>query len=199
MIITVTNFKGGSGKSLSSYFIAFSDKINADIYSNDPNGIYQSIFDKYNYIEDINSIDLSKVDKSNNILFDLGGFAANVGNILKKSNVIVVPTLSDVNSIKVCLDSVSEFLSYNKNIIVVETMYKTGSMLEEAIADNFPDEEIPVLKLRYAKIFDNAIRAGKTVDEYIKNDKLKQITYKNSLNDMKDIIEVVNIIGGYDV
>mgnify|MGYP002634515449 CR=1 FL=1 len=192
MVLTVANFKGGSSKSLNSVFIGFSDNINATIYSNDPNGIYHSIFENYIYAENLNKIDLTK----GNIVLDTGGFVDSIGELLSKSDVVLIPTLSDLNSLKVCLDSIAEFREYNKNILVVESMYKDGSMVEEAISENFPDDEIPVLKLRYAKVFDNALREGKTIHEYIRNDKLKQITYKNVLGDIADIIEVVEILGG---
>ena len=69
-----------------------------------------------------------------NILFNLGRCTADISNILKKFNLIVVLLLSDVSSIKMYLDSISEFLSYNKNIIVIETIYKIFFMLE---ANNF--------------------------------------------------------------
>lgn len=193
MILTVCNFKGGVAKTLISSFIGFDDSINATIYTNDSVGIYQQIFpNRYIYADDLNSIDISTGE---NIIFDLGGFGDDIGKLLSQSDVILIPTLSDMNSIKVCLDTVAEIQEYNQNILVVESLYKSGSFLDEAISENF-DSDIPILKLRYSKVFDNALRAEKSVHEFIQGDKLKQITYKNVFGDMRDIIEVVKILGG---
>jgi MinD superfamily P-loop ATPase len=191
-IIAVASGKGGVGKSLISSFIGSHEDIQATIYTNDKNGIYTTIFPlSYIYAKDINSV---KIKEQHNYIFDLGGFSDNVIDLVKTSDVILVPTLSDLNSIKVCLDTIAEIHQINNNILVVESLYKNSSDLDEAISENF-DIDIPLLKLRYSKIFDNALRKEQSIYNFVKGDKLKQITYKNVLQDIEDIVEVINILG----
>ncbi len=197
MILVTAGFKGGISKSLCSVFIGFSDKINAEIYTNDINGLYHEVFEKYNYTDDLKStLDNIKKDKNNkNYVFDLGGFSADIGDLISQADVLLIPSLSDINTIKTTLDTVEELRKYNNNILIVESMYKGDTLLEDAISENFNDD-YPILKLRYSKIFDNALRASQSVHDFVKGDKLKQITYKNVLGDMDDIIEAVSILGG---
>jgi cellulose biosynthesis protein BcsQ len=190
LIATVANFKGGVGKTLISLFIANHPDIKADIYTNDPNGLTHEIFSNYHFKSNLNEIK----EQGGNIIFDSGGFIADISHILKKSDLIIVPTTGDINSLKTSLDAISEYIKYNQNILVVETLSTSNSLVEDAISENFTD--IPILKLRYSKIFDNAIKRDQSIYEFVKGDRLKKVVYRGVLEDVEDIIEAIKILTG---
>ena len=189
MIVTVANFKGGVGKTLVSLFVGAD--LRADIYSNDKQGIIHDIFDFYHHSDNLNGI---KADKQN-IVFDTGGFSDDISKVLTKSDLVIVPTLSDINSIKTTLDSIEEYINYNQNILVIETMQKGNDLIESALSDSFHNSDIPLFKLRYSKAFDNAILEGITVQEHINKDNRNKFIYRGVLDDMKIIHEAIKILG----
>jgi len=176
MIITFFNKKGGVGKTSLAYNVA--RDLNFYLLSNDDSIIESSYENKAMIMEKI------KLIKNQNVVYDLGGFVdMNIVDILKASDIIIVPTIADVNSLKRTINSVKELQAFNKNIIVVGNIIR-GKQLD------FITKYIDIkFSIRESKIFQTSLIERKSINEIVNESNLNAYRYRNIYKDYTNLLK----------
>jgi len=184
MIITLFNKKGGVGKTSLAYNIA--RDLGFYLISNDDSVIEDTYKDKAKVMTKI------KLIENENIVYDLGGFTdRNIVDILKKSDIIIVPTISDINSLKRTVNTIKEIKNFNEKVITVANIVKKNE--EEFIKEYLKID----FKIRESKIFQKSFLELKSISEIVNESNLHKYRYRNIyqeyislLNYLKDLIEL---------
>ncbi len=185
MLITIFNKKGGVGKTSLSFSIA--KDLDYFLLSND-----DSIIEKI-YPNKAKILDKVKIYDDKNVIYDLGGFIdRDINNLFKKSNLNIVPTVLDVNSIKRTINSVMEINEYNKNILIIVNRVKKISISEyENALKHLKELKKDILFLRESKAITNSVHEGQTITElYFKNG-LSKNAYKGIYSDYLKILQYI--------
>jgi cellulose biosynthesis protein BcsQ len=167
------NKKGGVGKTSIAFSIA--KDLKYFLISND-DSVIEEIYPKKAKI-----MPKIRLLEQNNIVYDLGGFIdKNALEIIKKSNLIILPTFLDVNSLKRTINTVKEIESKNKNIIIVinnitnkdlKKYYKAKEKIESL--------GLPVYVLPKSEIIPNSLYLGKSITEQYNENNKNKYTFKN--------------------
>lgn len=188
MNIVVSSQKGGCGKTTISVLMAMHKKIDGYIVTNDDQGLFDKLFpETFVYQEKVKVLK----DADRPVIYDFGGFGdGNLLKVVKKADVVLVPTLSSLIDLKVLIDTVAELLDYNENIIVIHNRSREEGIVEDVISENFGDD-VMVLTLRNSKGIDNAAKKGMSFYDYANRTPLSAVTYGNILGDLEKITDVV--------
>ena len=191
MKVGVYSRKGGVGKS--SISVALSYYLDSvQIISNDFGGS----FHKYDFYEA--QEDPASHEHDGTLVYDFGGYIdANVLDILKECDVVVLPTDEDESGVQELLNSIAQIEELNNNIIVIHNKWaRDETTPEDVLEDNF-GEEYPLFKLRDArKVFRKALNEGLRVGDIIYQDNRSRYVHRNLIADLEAISEAVKIIGG---
>lgn len=183
MNITVFNKKGGTGKTSLSFNLA-KDK-NFFLLSNDDSVIEDIYPEKSKILETLT------IPNGGNIVFDLGGYIdKGIVNVFKESDIVIIPTTLDINSIKRTINTVIEINPYCKDIIIVINRVKKQTL------DKYK-QSIEALKGLGKEIFYinesegmvNSIHLGKTITELHNHNKLSKSQYKNIYKQYNKLLE----------
>ena len=183
MKISIITTDGGAGKTAIAFAIA--KDFEYFLLSND-DSVIESAYPK-----------MAKIMKNpkviNNTVFDFGGFVNDgVIDIIKHSDIVLIPCINDLNSKMKAIKTINELSKYNNNFLVIATRLEAKNDLKEiteAIIDKF--ENIPVLPLRKTKIFKNALEYGLSPLELV--NKSKQFAYasRNIIPEYKEVLKYI--------
>ena len=196
-MITVINFKGGVGKTSISTSLALdlnllystNDKINSNLSI--------EIFKSKNKFIEMNDV----INKENSkIIFDGGGFIdQQIKEILKSSNLIIIPIDFSSNGINTLFNSYNNIKSIsNKDatIIVIINKYKKNNPLNELkkalFKLNIKEEEI--FLLNETSLFEKIIDDEKGILEIINSNNFNKYIYSNFNN---NYVKLLNKIKEY--
>lgn len=177
MIITFFNKKGGVGKTSLSYNVA--RDLDFYLLSNDDSVIAES-YEKAKVLKEI------ELYKGENIIYDLGGFVdKNAIEVLKASDLIVVPTIGDINSLKRTVNTVKELQEFNKKILVIGNIVKPN---DQDFISKFVNAQFFI---RESKVFQNTLIEEKSISDLVQESKFNEYRYRNIY---KDYVEFLNFI-----
>lgn len=192
MLIAVYNHKGGVGKSSLAYSIA--NDLEALYITNDPfNSVVDNIYDKV--IEELND----EIIANNTVIYDGGGFFdETTKDILKHSNLIVVPVEADLNSLKSLGSFLTELQKINNNIIYIlnkientPTAQRDYKAVREHLLEEFNINEEDIFKLPHSRIFKNIFDEEQGIKKLVNSNKINQYTYRNLLPEYESILNRV--------
>lgn len=180
MIITVFNPKGGVGKSPISALI--SKELDYKILTNDDSVNEEYLADKVEYQDKIN------IHNRDNIVIDLGGWIDdNTIQILKSSDVVLVPFNSKPNAVKRTIALINDLKELGISYNLIFTMYESSQEFEKTM-EKFKIENIEVdYKFPKTKLLDTLIEKKLKLSD-IKKDKTLNNWYKNHLSIFKELI-----------
>ena len=180
MIITVYNTKGGVGKSPISALIA--KEMDYKILTNDDSINEDFLSDIVEYQE---KIDIKYRD---NIVVDLGGWIDdNTIQILKASDIVLIPFNSKPNSVKRTIALINDLKQLGINYNLIFTMYEAILEFDRTI-EKFKLEDIEVdYKFPKTKLLDTLIEKNLKLSD-IKKDKSLNNWYKNHITIFKELI-----------
>ncbi|MFK7779869.1 MAG: hypothetical protein QM490_01870 [Candidatus Gracilibacteria bacterium] len=185
--VTFYNKKGGTGKTSIAFNVA--KDLDYFLLSND-----DSVIEKI-YPNKARIMDTLEVIEGENIVYDLGGFITNeIIDVFKASDLIVVPTTLDINSIQRTLNTVYELSEYCNNIIIVinRIQKKTAHKYEQSI-EALKQLDKEMFLLRESEAFVNSLYKGETISEMYKGSPLMRNAYKGV---MEDYIKIIKRIKG---
>lgn len=170
-IASVINKKGGVGKTP----IASTLALDLDYYiiSNDDSTIETLYPDRARVMETPVLID--------NAVYDFGGFAdAGVLNIIKHSDVVVVPCTNTPNAIQRTYQTIREIQPYAKSIVVVVTKTENADDFQEVkshLQKHF--EGIAYFELKKSKAFKHQEETGLSLGQLINENPLAKRAYRD--------------------
>jgi len=184
MIISIWSKKGGVGKTSIAYNLA--RDLGYFLISND-----DSIIEKAypNMSKILDSKYLKLID---NCIYDFGGFVdAHIKDILQKSDLVIVPTNSDLNSFKKTLSTIKELKDLNQNnIIIVANKVEYKDDFDE-IENFFKNQNIKVFELPNSKIFKKSFELQKSINDICNQSKLNAYVYRKICKQYNQIINYI--------
>ena len=183
MRISVITTDGGAGKTAIAFALA--KELNYYLLSNDDSVIEAVYKDMAQITKELPIID--------DAVYDFGGFVdAGVLDIVKHSDIVIVPCINDLNSKMKAIKTISELKKYNNRFLVVATRLENQQDFKEIksdIQEQFKD--IKVLPLRKTKMLKNGLEYGLSPLELIAES--KQIAYagRNFIPEYKEILKYV--------
>lgn len=183
-VITFFNKKGGTGKTSLSFSIA--KDLDYALLSNDDSVIEEIYPNKAKILDTIEIIDHDTV-------YDLGGYVdTNIIKLFKASNIVIVPTLLDVNSIKRTINTVMEVNKYCENIVVVLNRVQDNKIGKYK-------QSIEILKglgklivqIRESEAITNSIHTGQTISELFNSGGLSKSQYAHIFKDYSALLKII--------
>lgn len=160
-IISVVNRKGGAGKTPIAYGLAL--EFDCNLLSNEEN-IVEEFYGDYMIVSD----ELPLITEGQAI-YDFGGFVdSGVLNIIKNSNLVIVPVNNEYDALKKTILTLNEIEKVNKNIIFVATKTDGKKDFNE-IQNALSDYKYPFYELQQTKMFSYLTSTGKTIDDIYKD------------------------------
>ena len=189
MVISVINKKGGVGKTCISSNIA--RDLDLNFLSND-DSVVPLLYKKAKTIKDL--------ELQQNTVYDFGGFIDNgVVNILKNSQIIIIPMLYDNNSIlktSSLLKELGTFIHQDIEIMIVFNQIEKGTNdkefreIESKLYGAFNSKFVNLMfyKIKKSKIWTTSLNDEKSVLEIKNSSKINRYRYRNSLLDYEDLL-----------
>lgn len=180
MIITVFNPKGGVGKSPISALIA--KELDYKIITNDDSTNEDYLPNIVEYQDNIN------IKGRDNIVVDLGGWMdKKTLDLLKVSDVVLIPFNSKPNAIKRTILLIEELKNSNVSYNLIFTMYESIQEFDKTM-EKFKLENIEVdYKFPKTKLLDVLIEKNLKLSD-IKKDKTLNNWFKNHIAIFKELI-----------
>jgi len=183
MRVSVITTDGGAGKTAIAFALA--KELNHYLLSND-DSVIEAVYQ-----------DMAQITKElpiiEDVVYDFGGFVdAGVLDIIKHSDIVIVPCINDLNSKMKAIKTINELKKYNNRFLVVATRLENTQDFKEIksdIQEQFQD--IEVLPLRKTKMLKNGLEYGMSPLELIAES--KQIAYagRNFIPEYKEILKYV--------
>jgi len=189
-IITFFNKKGGTGKTSLSFNLA--KDLDYFLLSNDDSVIEKVYPEKSKIMEEL------EVVRGANIIYDLGGFIEKETiEVFKASDLIIVPTTLDINSIQRTINTVIELNEYNDNIvIVVNRIQKAKANKYKNSLEALAKLDKEILLIRESEAFINSMYKGETVIEQYKSSPLMRNAYKGIVEDYMKLLKTIKEVKG---
>ena len=170
--ITFLNKKGGVGKTSLAFNVA--KDLGFFLISNDDSIIETLYPKKARIVDKIEYID------SADIVYDLGGFVDNNAiEIIKNSNIIFIPTLLDINSIKRTINTVAEIKEFNNEIVLIVNNYTTNDLKKYHTAvDKLKEIGCDIIFIQKSEAIPNSLYMSKTITEQYNASNLNKKSFK---------------------
>lgn len=192
MRITIWSSKGGVGKSsLGLLLHERLEKISKKDWGVITNDIYTDLskLPKNKVLKITTDKDIPIVD--DNIIYDMGGYVSDkLYNVIKNSDLVIIPTIPSVMCLNSHIPSVREVEKINKNIIQV--ISKTKNNFDE-IKDFLISKglDYPVFELRHSLLVSNLFDVSKNIEEQLKDLKVMNPYTKKVLQQIDDIANAI--------
>lgn len=195
MKITVYNMKGSAGKTPIATNIAL-DREYA-LATNEPYNLLDTILSEERLFSLQPDEEFPAFPDEIDVVFDLAGLMsrearASIVSAVSQSDVVLVPIYNELKCIHSGIHTIHELLPYNKNIVVVATklvkrkgeVFKDWSECEDAknikaVVDHAVGQGIPVLPLKFSRVFDTIFEQERSIRQMMEEDGLARYTYRD--------------------
>ena len=195
MKITVYNMKGSAGKTPIATNIAL-DREYA-LATNEPYNLLDTILPEERLFSLQPDEEFPTFPEGIDVVFDLAGLMsrearASIVSAVSQSDVVLVPIYNELKCIHAGIHTIHELLPYNKNIVVVATkllkrkgeVFKDWSDCEDtknikAVVDHAVGQGIPVLPLKFSRVFDTIFEQERSIRQMMEEDALARYTYRD--------------------
>lgn len=194
MKITVYNMKGSAGKTPIATNIAL-DREYA-LATNEPYNLLDAILPEERLFSLQPDEEFPEFPDGIDVVFDLAGLMSrdarpSIVSAVSQSDVVVVPIYNELKCIHAGVHTIRELQPYNKNIVVVATkinkrkgeVFKDWSESEDiknikAVVDHAIGQGIPVLPLKFSRVFDTIFEQERSIRHMMQEDALARYTYR---------------------
>lgn len=179
-VVSIASTKGGVGKTSLAFSLA--KDLNVRYITND----MSVVVTKYKHAKYFPK----KIPLYENTIYDFGGFVDQYSSeILNQSDVIIVPTICDANSIMKSLKLIKEY--QHKTILVFANMIENKKELEfikESIEKYFPN--LTYTHLRRTKLLKNALETGVSASELFNSNNQTQYVYQQAFGEYSKLLRL---------
>ncbi len=184
-VIAVINRKGGLGKT--PIAINTAKATNSIILTNDDDVV--EVVHKNTKVMSLKEISELDFGSLPNTVIDFGGFIeAGTTSIIERCDLVVVPVVNNISSLKRSVNAVDELSQLNKNIIIVATM-TTNKADFENIKKVFKDFNIKAFfELKKTELFNNSLNKGLGIEEYLNSMPILRSAYGKKKNQKTESI-----------
>ena len=181
--ITFLNKKGGVGKTSFAFNVA--KDLDYFLISNDDSVIESLYPEKARIMEKIKYI------PDANIVYDLGGFIdKNSIDVLKNSDIVFIPTLLDINSVKRTINTINEVKEFCEEIVILINNFVVKDLDKYSGAvDALKKEGYDIIFIPKSEAIPNSLYTGKTITEQVNNSKLTARSFKRIYEVYNNILE----------
>lgn len=202
MKITVYSAKGSAGKTPIATNIAL-DKGYA-LATNEIYHIFDSFFPEEKLLPIEPHEEFPIIPDEIDIVFDLAGSISkqspSISSAITQSNLVIVPIYNEIKSLNGGIHTILEVSNFTKNILIIATKLQKQKNdvfnnwnesldfknIEKMVKANvsFP---IPILPLKFSKVFDLIFEKEKSINQIIEDDPLAKYTYRDVAKQFNDI------------
>lgn len=186
-IISIASTKGGVGKTSLAFSLA---KDLGYRYATNDMSVVLTKYKNARYYP-------SKIPLYPDTVYDFGGFDnPHADDILKQSDIILLPTTNDLNSIMKSLIFIKGYRE--KTILVFANMIETPNdavTIREKIHEHFPN--LAFTYLRRTKLLKNALESGMSATELYEMNNHTQHLYRQAYTEYEKILKLFTTDGEY--
>lgn len=186
-IISIASTKGGVGKTSLAFSLA---KDLGYRYATNDMSVVLTKYKNARYYP-------NKIPLYPDTVYDFGGFEnPHADEILRQSDIILLPTTNDLNSIMKSLIFIKAFRE--KTILVFANMIDNSNdaaMIREKIHEHFPN--LAFTYLRRTKLLKNALESGMSATELFESNNHTQHLYKQAYAEYNKILKLFTTDGEY--
>ena len=178
-MITVFNSKGGVGKSSLSYSISVD--LDMPLISNDDSMLLR-------HHKDSQLFEDQEIPIVKGALYDLGGFnSPYIGEILERSDAIIVPVSIDYNSIKRGVQILQKY-KHKKTILIANMIENIEDFeyIKDVVRRDFDSLVFPLQK---SIIFRRSLESGMSVKELVYENGLSRYSYRKFYKQYDTILQ----------
>jgi len=179
-IISVASTKGGVGKTSLAFSLAKDLRYR---YATNDMSVVLTKYKNARYYP-------NKIPLYPDTVYDFGGFEnPHANEILRESDIIILPTTNDLNSIMKSLVFIKAFRE--KTILVFANMLENPNdaiMIKEKIHEHFPN--LAFTYLRRTKLLKNALESGMSATELYESNNHTQHLYKQAYSEYSKILNL---------
>jgi len=195
MNITITNFKGGVGKSLLAHQLITCFGFNG--VEIDPYGSLQNRLPDRVIRVDISEKNLPKIE--NNTVFDFGGFDdIKLDLAIKQSNLVIIPFIPTLESVQGTVDTLNRVKEFDVPVLMVANMVQKSEDVNDAkfVFEEVLGFETEIYQIPISIALQTAINENKAITELANQKGIRAYAYKKA---SKIITNLMDIIRGYEI
>ena len=192
MSIVVYSIKGGLGKTTLS--VQISQMLDYTYVTNDSHSSAHNLMpEEKGFL--VSSEEYEEIPYDDRVVYDFGGFKdTRINDIIKKSNKVIIPTLTSIVDVQATLATLKDVIEINKNIIIVVNRTKNNNKsielkeyLLEEIEKLYGKVNIPIIFVRDSSVLEDSLFDCEYVEIKAGNNRFKRHIYRNAIEDMIDL------------
>ena len=192
MSLVVYSIKGGVGKTTLS--VQISQMLDYTYVTNDSHSSAHNLMpEEKGFL--VSREEYEEIPYDDRVVYDFGGFKdTRINDIIKKSNKVIIPTLTSIVDVQATLATLKDVIEVNKNIIIVVNRTKNNNKstelkeyLLEEIEKLYGKVNIPIIFVRDSSVLEDSLFDCEYVEIKAGNNRFKRHIYRNAIEDMIDL------------